>query len=441
MRKDVKITVRNKKRKELLKKKLPNKYKRYISYYDRSNLDSTLFATFGFIPNTSTMICPPCPVCEPCICPGVNIDPNNASDHIIILSLDGGGIRGLFQTELLMHIVNNLKFSVINQDLLPSDNELYKWFTLIAGTSIGGIQSLALASGITLETMKHIFVQQGRTIFPEQSQVTKYAKTVTGYPWYSNEPLRDVLDNRGFGGLMHLDIPGKFIVPAYNLSSGEATFFTNAGIFGIFDAMKVTPNLPITDIALATAAAPIYFDEYSIEGQEYLDGGLYANNPSLLLYCVARKLYPGKMIHMLSLGTGVGKNGFRAEFQNQDYETDFSAMNVVGNTFETTNFSDTVDIGSYKAFNNAVSGAVSGSSDLTVFCMNVLEDSGTQNLNYLRLNFNLDDETYDPGLDNASPENLLYLINMAGEVFNNNLDKIIEWKSKIPLEDKIAKGL
>ena len=73
-----------------------------------------------------------------------------------ILSLDGGGIRGVFPAALLARLEEHL------------DHPMGRYFDLIAGTSTGGIIAIGLGLGLRARDILKLYVEQGPAIFDQQ---------------------------------------------------------------------------------------------------------------------------------------------------------------------------------------------------------------------------------------------------------------------------------
>ena len=69
-----------------------------------------------------------------------------------------------------------------------------------------------------------------------------------------------------------------------------------------------SPGIKMVSAASATSAAPIYYSTQEIDdGTWLIDGGIVANNPSLLGYSEAKKIFPDNEIKVLSIGTGINR--------------------------------------------------------------------------------------------------------------------------------------
>lgn len=176
-----------------------------------------------------------------------------------ILSIDGGGIKGVYAASLLYELEskNNIK--------------ICDYFDIIAGTSTGGIIAAALAVGISAEKILKLYMKNGQKIFPSG----KYPRLFHGK--YKREPLERAL-NAVFKKRKISECKTRLLIPAVNIANGKVTVFKTPHAADL----RYDKDLFITDCLLATTAAPIYFEPYKMRGGIYIDGGIGANNPSLI---------------------------------------------------------------------------------------------------------------------------------------------------------------
>jgi patatin-like phospholipase/acyl hydrolase len=216
-----------------------------------------------------------------------------------ILSLDGGGIRGVFTTGLLSRLEAMAPF------LAKVD--------LFAGTSTGGIIALGLAGGLTPDELTHLYLALGPEIFPPSplGPLAIVGKVVCA-PYDSAALRRALTDAFGRRNLRRLgDLGRRVLVPTFDLDSSEGPASTRGDrrrwkpkFFHNFPGPGSDAAEEIVDVALRTSAAPTYFPTY----QGFVDGGVIANNPSMV--ALAQALHPGtggqklEDVSVLSVGTG-----------------------------------------------------------------------------------------------------------------------------------------
>ncbi|MFB6468757.1 CBASS cGAMP-activated phospholipase [Cytobacillus sp. Hz8] len=188
-----------------------------------------------------------------------------------ILSIDGGGIKGLYS-------------AVILADFEEQYGKLNNYFDLICGTSTGGIIALALAAGIPAKEVVSLYEENGPIIFPYRNKFKnafRKLKQLIITSKYSDKDLRDALENV-FKDKTISDCETNVLIPTSNITKGTPCIIKTDH----HDDLGRDSNHRLVDVALATAAAPTYFpiqEIYTMENSndQFADGGLFANNPSL----------------------------------------------------------------------------------------------------------------------------------------------------------------
>ena len=179
-----------------------------------------------------------------------------------ILSIDGGGIKGVFPASFLASVEETIGEPIAD------------YFDLIVGTSTGGIIALGLGLGLSGSEIRDFYVDRGPTIFAGNRSM-KLLRQV-GWSKYSPVPLehalRDVFGERRLG-----DSQTRLVIPSLNLETGEVNVYKTAH----HERFGMDYKLFAVDVALATATAPTYFPTYrSAAGTPLIDGGMWANNPA-----------------------------------------------------------------------------------------------------------------------------------------------------------------
>lgn len=218
-----------------------------------------------------------------------------------ILSLNGGGARGMFTISVLAEIERILARKHPDQDIIIGD-----YFELITGTSIGGILALALASGKSARELECVFFERANDIFPTRWTLTNVARSLFA-PVYRSTPLRDTIEKMIGAEITFNDLTRRVMIPAVNLSTGKPQFFKTPHN----PEFTRDASLKLIDAALATSAAPTYFAPHYCKDLHayFADGGLVANNPSYVgLLEVFKDMtcdfnLSHKDIHILNVGT------------------------------------------------------------------------------------------------------------------------------------------
>ncbi|MCK4825761.1 patatin-like phospholipase family protein [bacterium] len=212
------------------------------------------------------------------------------SDRFQILSIDGGGVKGLFAAAVLAYIEDDLGTYII------------KHFDLIVGTSTGGIIAIGLGLGMRPREIAEFYVSKSPEIFPSKF-FCRWHKTAYQLRKrkYSNGPLRGVL--QAYYGRKRLgDSKKRLVIPSYNLSDDDVYLFKTAH----HERFRRDYKVPAWKVGLATSAAPTFFPCFKgIDSLRLIDGGIWANNPTMIGLTEAigvLKIDPQK-ISILSLGT------------------------------------------------------------------------------------------------------------------------------------------
>jgi len=194
-----------------------------------------------------------------------------------ILSIDGGGIRGLIPALVLDRLEKQLAGQV------GDGARLSDYFHLFAGTSTGGLISLALTSpkGVAATELADLYVEDGPKIF-DRGLLDAIGNLggLTG-PLYSAKPLEDVLRQR-LGESRLSDAKRDLLVTAYDMTERKPFFFKRWRALESEDH-----DYSIVEAGLATSAAPTYFPSHSLtvpgdaEPHALVDGGVFADDPTI----------------------------------------------------------------------------------------------------------------------------------------------------------------
>lgn len=227
---------------------------------------------------------------------GVDILTNE--ENFKILSIDGGGIKGLYS-------------AVILADFEEKYGKLSNHFNLICGTSTGGIIALALAAGIPAKEIVKLYQIKGEKIFPYTNGILYFLhklKQGLFLSKYREDNLKEALESV-FGQKTVGECETNILIPTANITTGMPCIIKNNHSDGLTRDDKHT----LVDIALATTAAPTYFPIQEIKSMghdnQFADGGIFANNPSLHGIQEAYKFFinkndrPFKKYSLLSVST------------------------------------------------------------------------------------------------------------------------------------------
>lgn len=226
-----------------------------------------------------------------------------------ILSLSGGGYLGLYTASVLAELEEKAK------------RPLRECFDLIAGTSIGGLVALALAAGVPAAVIRDAIAGHGSELFstllPKRGPVSTLRFLISVFrPQYEPEKLRSIIDHLVGQDLTIGSLQNNVIVPAVNLTNGQPKVFKTPH----HHTFEYDWRLKVSDVALATSAAPTYFPLAKIGHELFADGGLFANSPDLLAAHEAMHFF-GEIetsLRLLSVGTTTSRFSF-SHARGQNY--------------------------------------------------------------------------------------------------------------------------
>jgi patatin-like phospholipase/acyl hydrolase len=187
-----------------------------------------------------------------------------------ILALDGGGVRGLLTARILANIESYL--APVKAAVTP----LGSHFDLIAGTSTGGIIALGLAAGESAQTILSFYETYIPKIFSPSQR--RYFVHNLIRPKYKTDALKAAVD--GFFKDRTLEnVSTDVCITSVALQTGKPRLHKSGYLAR--NQERLTEKL--SDIAIATSAAPTFFKAHSPDhSQNLVDGGICANNPSLI---------------------------------------------------------------------------------------------------------------------------------------------------------------
>ena len=219
-----------------------------------------------------------------------------AADKYRILSIDGGGIKAVIPAIILDRLTR----------------ELGDWtdkFDLIAGTSVGGLIALAIASGVPSKDIREFLETKGDLIFADSilDDIRDLSQLLGAQ--YDNKYLeRSIVRMVGGYDITLGDLEKTVLIPSFTLDNEDKDQSKRRW------KPKLFHNLPTSDsdadefawkVGLYTSAAPTYFP--TVDG--YIDGGIYANNPCMCALAQTQDLRIEKRpaladVVMLSLSCG-----------------------------------------------------------------------------------------------------------------------------------------
>jgi patatin-like phospholipase/acyl hydrolase len=315
-----------------------------------------------------------------------------------ILSIDGGGLRGLIPLLILKYVEEK------------TGKKIWELFDLIVGTSTGGIVAAGLTATddkketlLTIEQIIDLYTKNADVIFPKKSGIGKIFNGVKSIfvPKYSPVGLDNLL-KKYFKETKLSDTLKPICVTSYDLMNNEVSIFKSR------KSQEISQNPYLYEICRATSAAPTYFPSYSMiwnnKKRTMIDGGVYVNNPTLVGISDALKNRYGRKVKLkdlkvLSLGTGTHSSNLGVK--------------------------NTPNWGIIEWAKPITDVMMQSSSRAVDYQVNLLVDD------YLRLQIEIGDEKFS-SMSDSSPKTRDYLIKQVEEqIFNNSeimskIDKFIE---------------
>lgn len=212
-----------------------------------------------------------------------------------ILSVDGGGIRGVFPAHILACLSERLGI------------DLGQKFDMLAGTSTGSIVVAGIACDLVPQVIVDLYKQHGCQIFKEEKSVVPKKVRPAYKSIYENKELKKHL-GAALGEVRLGEIRKPLLIPATDIGYGGVHVFKSAYSEGFTRDTGVS----LVDAVLASCSAPTYFDPVKVNEYLLADGGLWANNPSLAAVIDAQRRLGVDIrnIKVLSLGTGHARNSY-----------------------------------------------------------------------------------------------------------------------------------
>jgi patatin-like phospholipase/acyl hydrolase len=272
------------------------------------------------------------------------INKNMEKKTFKILSIDGGGIKGLYSASILASFESK------------TGKKITDYFDMICGTSTGGLIAIGLANGMSSQALVDLYTTKGSSIFPTSNSYFirgfQNSYKIMRQLFFSNKhsvkPLKRILEDL-FGDKTMNDSNNLLCIPSFNLTNGQPKVFKKSGRQ---TEHFVDNTIKLVDIALATSAAPSYYPIHKHNNFLYTDGGVWANNPSLCGLLEALDYYVGEGkefedYSILSISSITTPNGwvstsnksksiigwkekmFQTALDGQSYFTDYFLLKII----------------------------------------------------------------------------------------------------------------
>ncbi|KAL7225051.1 hypothetical protein ACSBR1_020357 [Camellia fascicularis] len=349
------------------------------------------------------------------------LQPPTYGNLITVLSIDGGGIRGVIPGTILGFLESEL------QKLDGEDARIVDYFDVIAGTSTGGLMTAMLLAPneknrplFAAKDIKNFYLDNCPKIFPQvSSPFPKVIKALLG-PKYDGKYLHSLVRKK-LGNIKLHQALTNIVIPTFDIKRLQPT------IFSTYEVMN-NPSLDalLSDICIATSAAPTYLPAHYFETKDptgkvrefnLIDGGVAANNPALIAisevtkqimwrssdYFAIKKMDYGRLL-VISLGTGSPK-------ANEKYNADESAKWGLLGWLTSGGSTPIIDV-----FSQA-------SSDMVDYHLNVVFQALHSEKNYLRIQ----DDTLTgkvSSVDIATKKNLEDLVKVGEGLLKKPISRV-----------------
>ncbi|KAJ4813482.1 Patatin [Rhynchospora pubera] len=249
-----------------------------------------------------------------------NVDDSDLSDHpekiVTVLSIDGGGVRGIIPAKILEFLENELR------KIDKEETSLANYFDLIAGTSTGGLMATMLAAPgkddkplYSAKQIVEFYKEHSPKIFPIiWCGFWGFVRSLFG-PRYDGKYLRNIIREK-LEETRISETLTRVVIPTFDIKLLQPTIFSTTE-----GRSKPVKDALLSDICISTSAAPTFFPAHNFTIKDaprdfhLVDGGVAANNPTMLaINHVRRKIILDKdpnvkavdykKLKVLSLGTG-----------------------------------------------------------------------------------------------------------------------------------------
>ncbi|VVA24774.1 PREDICTED: patatin [Prunus dulcis] len=345
---------------------------------------------------------------------------------VTVLSIDGGGIRGIIPGTILKFLESEL------QKLDGEEARLADYFDVIAGTSTGGLVTAMLTTPdennrplFAAKDINNFYLEHCPKIFPQDSNYTlireamDMVKAVSG-PKYDGKYLHKIVKEI-LGDIRLSDTLTNVIIPTFDIKRLQPMVFSS------YEEKKNTSiNALLSDICIGTSAAPTYLPAHHFETKtstgesrdfDLIDGGVAANNPALVAISeVTKEIHQGNSdffairsteygrFLVISLGTGSAKS-------EEKYDADDAAKWGLLGWLTKGGSTPLVDV-----FTQA-------SSDMVDFHLATVFQALDCEKNYLRIQDDTLEKTVS-SVDIATQENLNNLVKVGEELLKKPVSRV-----------------
>lgn len=342
----------------------------------------------------------------------VNSQQQQPLTKLRMLSIDGGGIRGIIPATIIVHLEEEIQRQTGNPEA-----RIGEYFDMISGTSTGGILACLYLTPKTAGEPKarysarqalELYLNHGGEIFSKNfwQQVAHYKLWNEQYP---ADNLQRLL-NQYFGDTLLSQLIRPCLITSYDIFNRRAAFFNSVDARCKHGQVK---DFFVKDITRATSAAPTYFEPVQIRSLHgglfsLIDGGVFVNNPALCAYSEARNTEFSKDPFM--------KN-FRQPKPDRPSAKDMYHVSIgTGSESRRIEFDDVENAGLIGWLPKIIDIMMSGNSETVDYHLKKMYETlePQHRDDYIRLEPSRG--AAEPGMDCADPENIAAL-NEAGSNF------------------------
>jgi patatin-like phospholipase/acyl hydrolase len=336
-----------------------------------------------------------------------------------ILSIDGGGIRGVLPGQVMVALEQKLQRKSNNPDARIAD-----YFDLFAGTSTGGIltclylcpdDKIPARPRFSAKDAVDLYLKNGGSIFKNDLRHRLYSTGGFSEEKYPSAAIERLLKEY-FGDTKLSELLKPCLITSYDIHKRSTHFFTQ------HDAKeKEGYDYLVRDVTRATSAAPTYFEPAratSLSGVSYplVDGGVFANNPAMCAYAEARH-----------------QDQFKREDGSKNVTaTDMFILSIgTGSVKKSYDYNKAIGWGALGWIEPVLDIMMSGASDTIDFQLRQIFDAIDKENNYIRIDPEMGEA--DTEMDNASPENLQALKEAGiatAEKYEDELERVADFLVK-----------
>jgi patatin-like phospholipase/acyl hydrolase len=217
-------------------------------------------------------------------------EPGGNRRPFTVLSIDGGGVRGIFAAATLAHLEADHGIRIAER------------FDLVVGTSTGGVIALGVGAGMSPQEIVELYVREKDSTSPGSRRRALRRPVALFRSKYRPDGLKTTVRS-AFGDKLLCDSIVPLVVTSYDIGQRAPHLFKTPH----HDRLVRDWRVPMWQVAMATTAAPTFFPAYVLPDEyvRLVDGGVWANNPSMVGIAEAVSLFgqPLGNIRLLSLGT------------------------------------------------------------------------------------------------------------------------------------------